>query len=215
MSELTTAAKDVLKQEGIVHVIKKTVCYVYRQLRDTRKTCKLVKKWNKKKKSLWKSFDFVFSVTDGFLAPMQVKSEIRKFLLRIGKDKPKTIVEIGTANGGTLFLLTRVAHSQAHIYSVDLPGGAFGGGYHMWRKRLYKKFAKNKQSIHLIRANSHEEKTKQRLKNKLKGKEIDVLFIDGDHSYEGVKQDFELYQDMVKSGGYIGFHDVAKHTPER
>ncbi len=37
---------------------------------------------------------------------------------------------------------------------------------------------------------------------------VDVLFIDGDHTYEGVKKDFELYSSLVKVGGIIAFHDI-------
>jgi predicted O-methyltransferase YrrM len=38
------------------------------------------------------------------------------------------------------------------------------------------------------------------------------LFIDGDHSYEGVKKDFEMYSPLVAEGGLIAFHDIAVHT---
>ena len=38
---------------------------------------------------------------------------------------------------------------------------------------------------------------------------IDMLFIDGDHSYEGCKADWDLYIDMVKSGGCVVFHDCG------
>ncbi|MBM3747949.1 MAG: class I SAM-dependent methyltransferase [Acidobacteria bacterium] len=34
------------------------------------------------------------------------------------------------------------------------------------------------------------------------------LFIDGDHRYEGVRRDFELYQRLVTAGGIIAFHDI-------
>ncbi len=37
--------------------------------------------------------------------------------------------------------------------------------------------------------------------------EYDLLFIDGDHSYEGVKMDFELYSPLLKQGGYLVFDD--------
>ncbi len=40
-------------------------------------------------------------------------------------------------------------------------------------------------------------------------KEIDVLFIDGDHTYEGVKKDFEKFEPFVKEGGLILMHDVT------
>lgn len=37
----------------------------------------------------------------------------------------------------------------------------------------------------------------------------DVIIIDGDHTYSGVKQDFELYQSKIKIGGYVVFDDYA------
>jgi len=37
---------------------------------------------------------------------------------------------------------------------------------------------------------------------------IDFLFIDGDHTYEGVRQDYEMYSPLVQKGGYIAFHDI-------
>lgn len=37
---------------------------------------------------------------------------------------------------------------------------------------------------------------------------IDVLFIDGDHSYEGVKKDFELYSKILNEKGIIILHDT-------
>jgi hypothetical protein len=37
--------------------------------------------------------------------------------------------------------------------------------------------------------------------------EIDFLFIDGDHTYDAVSQDFELYFPKVKKGGLIFLHD--------
>ncbi len=48
----------------------------------------------------------------------------------------------------------------------------------------------------------------------LNGKKLDYLFIDGDHTYEGVKNDFELYSPLVKDGALIAFHDIVIHPPE-
>ena len=35
------------------------------------------------------------------------------------------------------------------------------------------------------------------------------LFIDGDHTYEGVKKDFEMYAPLCRKGGIIAFHDIV------
>jgi hypothetical protein len=37
---------------------------------------------------------------------------------------------------------------------------------------------------------------------------IDYLHIDGDHSYEGVKKDFELYSQIMSENGIITIHDT-------
>lgn len=41
---------------------------------------------------------------------------------------------------------------------------------------------------------------------------VDLLFIDGDHSMDGVSRDYEIYSHLVRSGGIIAFHDVSE-TP--
>ena len=44
--------------------------------------------------------------------------------------------------------------------------------------------------------------------------EIDMVYIDGDHSYESVKEDIELWVPWVKKNGFIAFHDYGTpHTP--
>ena len=43
---------------------------------------------------------------------------------------------------------------------------------------------------------------------------FDLIFIDGDHSYEAVRQDFELLQSWLAPGGLIAFHDFAHEHHE-
>jgi predicted O-methyltransferase YrrM len=38
---------------------------------------------------------------------------------------------------------------------------------------------------------------------------LDLLFIDGDHSYEGAKNDWEAYKDFLHSGSVVVFHDFG------
>ena len=142
----------------------------------------------------------------------QKKTEIIK-LAKIVKDlHPRIIVEIGTRKGGTLFMWSRI--SRAHkIISIDLPMGPFGEGYPIQKQKLYKYFTFDKSTeMHLIQYDSHSEITINKVKKILQSKKIDFLFIDGDHTYEGVKLDFELYSPFVRDGGIIAFHDIVKNT---
>jgi len=137
--------------------------------------------------------------------------ELLKILARY---KPWTILEIGTAYGGTLFLFTRVASSDARIISIDLPGGQFGGGYPEWKIPLYESFALHNQRIYLIREDSHKSSTTRIIEKILDGESLDFLFIDGDHTYDGVKKDFEIYGRYVRKNGIIAFHDIVPGPSE-
>lgn len=40
---------------------------------------------------------------------------------------------------------------------------------------------------------------------------IDVIFIDGLHTYEGIKADIEAWVPLVRSGGLVMFNDYNDH----
>jgi predicted O-methyltransferase YrrM len=142
------------------------------------------------------------------ISPIQNRQEILTLLRILEQAKPRRILEIGTASGGTLFLLTRVAAADAQVMSIDLPGGPGGGGYPSWKIPLYQEFALPGQRLELIRDDSHDPALVSRVAEMLGGQGLDFLFIDGDHSYEGVKRDFEMYGPLVNPGGLIAFHDI-------
>ncbi len=145
------------------------------------------------------------------LGALQKPTELHNFLEFI-KDKPlKNIVEIGTARGGVLYALCQLGEENAKVISIDKPGGSFGGGYSLEDIEFYKTFGKDGQAMHFIRKNSHKESTLMEVKKCLKGKKIDLLFIDGDHTYEGVRADFMMYSPLVSNGGIVAFHDICEH----
>lgn len=153
---------------------------------------------------------FAFRFCFGLITPMQVRYELLELLKKIDNVKPKYVLEIGTAGGGTLFLFSRIASKDAVIISIDLPGGRFGGGYSRARIPLYKSFALKNQQIYLIRKNSHDKETLDEVKDILNGNKIDFLFIDGDHTYQEAKRDFEMYSSLVKRNGMIALHDIVQ-----
>src|SRR5581483_2730222 len=137
--------------------------------------------------------EFLFSPKGSLIRPWQFREEITSLAKVYEKQKALAMLEIGTANGGTLFMHSKLAANNALIISLDLPGGRFGGGYPEWKVPIYKSFAKQGDIVELVRANSHEQATFDKIKQLLNGRKLDYLFIDGDHTYTGVKQDFEMY----------------------
>jgi len=147
------------------------------------------------------------------IMPAQVPEELIGFGRVVQQMNPRVTMEIGTAGGGSLFVLSTLSHPTASIISVDLVGGKFGGGYPRHRIPLYESFVSENQRIHLIRGDSHEFSTRSEVESILREREIDVLFIDGDHTYEGVRKDFEIYSPLVRNGGIVAFHDICPHPP--
>jgi predicted O-methyltransferase YrrM len=148
------------------------------------------------------------------LRTVQIRSEILGLGRLVGARRPRVVVEIGTNRGATLWLWAKLAAPDAILVSIDLPGGIHGGGYRAWRTGLYRSFAGPGQTLHLLREDSHNTQTLDKLKAILGAIPVDFLFIDGDHRYEGVRQDFQLYSPLVRPGGLVAFHDVAQHKAE-
>jgi predicted O-methyltransferase YrrM len=139
----------------------------------------------------------------GEVAASQKPAEILPFLERVARLEPRTVCEIGTSAAGTLFLLTRVAAGDATIVSVDLEIAP-----HLAAAR--RRFGRGRQRVVSIAGDSHAEETRDRVQAAVSGRPLDALFIDGDHTYEGVKRDWELYAPLVRPGGVIGLHDVQE-----
>lgn len=166
------------------------------------------------KHSIPELVDSLFRFSGGFFEPIQIREEIIGLLEEVRNLRPRYIVEVGTAGGGTLFLWTRVAHPEATIVTIDLPGGPFGGGSSPLRVPLFYRLGLPGQKIYTIRANSHLQETVERARSGLGGHAADYLFIDADHTEQGVRADYSLYSPLVREGGLIAFHDIAILRPE-
>ena len=142
------------------------------------------------------------------------KQEEVQMLCEYLRGKPcKTVLEIGTARGGTLWLWHHLEGNET-VISIDLPGGPFGGGPSEQDRERIENYLDPKQNTYMAAMDSHDPKTLEEVLECLKGEELDILFIDGSHDYEGVKRDYEIYGSLVKPGGVIIFHDTLEHPPE-
>jgi predicted O-methyltransferase YrrM len=124
---------------------------------------------------------------------------------------PDTVLEIGTHGGGTLFCWPQVATETALIISVDFPDGPFGGGYEEQDMKRFEGYLRGAQTLKCLRRDSHSWETHQMVLSTIGNRPVDFLFIDGDHTYRGVKADFEMYAPLVRKGGLIAFHDINEN----
>jgi len=220
-SGIVRRAIEILQEEGMRIFFKKAASYLfYLSSKYKLNSCIFpyallkMKYLNKKSLNLEDLVNISFYNFWWLIRLAQVQDEILELLRILDEIKPKVIIEIGTAGGGTLFLFSRVASEDATIISIDMPG-KFGVGYPKWKIPLFKTFRLLSQKLHLIRADSHSQETLEKVKNILNSREVDFLFIDGDHTYEGVRKDFEMYGTLVKEGGKIAFHDIVIGPKEK
>lgn len=136
----------------------------------------------------------------------QDKEEFWVFLQYVLGIKPKIILELGASHGGTTLIWQEVSSKVISLEygKVLCPDhfsqSAFGLAGGIPDTRF------NTDVVSFLVMDSHSTETLGFIKNLTP--QIDVLFIDGDHSYEGVKQDWEMYSPLVRSGGLVGFHDI-------
>ncbi len=148
----------------------------------------------------------------------QVPTEIGPFQDMVIERRPKTIVEIGTSWGGTIGRWLQVPTVDL-VVSIDLPQGIHGGASLSDRDVLLqqcKAYSKRYGfEFYGIDGDSKSVDVMASLLQILDGRKIDFLFIDGDHTYEGVSSDFFRFAKLVADGGLIGFHDIIESEWQR
>ncbi len=120
----------------------------------------------------------------------------------------KVVVEIGCYEGNTTALLA--AHSAGIIYSIDpFFRGRLGLSYGKWIARAYLRQRKL-ANVKLVEGYSYAVAPRF-------AERIDFLFIDGDHTLNGVQRDWDDWLPKVRPGGIIAAHDckVAINSPTR
>ena len=133
-------------------------------------------------------------------------------LLRL--NPPQVIVEIGTSQGGTLYLFSRLVAPGGLVISIDKPGEP--GSVRAVMRSVYQTFGKSRGTkVIALDRDSHCSETHAELERLLAGRSIDLLFIDGDHRYEGVKADYLTYRQWVADNGIIALHDIAIREQHR
>lgn len=150
-------------------------------------------------------------------------------------NKFKTCVEIGIAGGKTSKLLCQAVEKVGgHLYGFDIWSvhgikDSINHQYCEWYEKeygsslrqvkQYKQKSSKKGVENFLKSNGLKSFTMTKIDTKspefpkvLKSKcpKIDFAFIDGDHSYNGVKHDFDAVYPLISKTGVIAFHDTQK-----
>lgn len=146
-------------------------------------------------------------LTQAFRVESHLTVSERIALFKLARNK-KRICEIGSYIGASAccFGAAVVNEESSRILCIDTwnNDAMTEGARDTWAefKKNTEKYSKN---INPIRGYSTEVVDLVRSFSP----EINLLFIDGDHSYEGVKADWETYKHFLSSGAIVIFHDYG------
>jgi predicted O-methyltransferase YrrM len=132
--------------------------------------------------------------------PTQLDAEILGFLAYARAFEPRRAVEIGTQSSGTTFLLANALPTMRQVVGVDLLVGN--------RARL-RGLTRPDCDIQVIDGSSSDLAVFEHVRQALDGEPIDLLFIDGDHTFGGAAGDFMRWRTLVRDDGLIAFHDIV------
>ena len=116
-----------------------------------------------------------------------------EYLFMVANRAKNGIVEIGRYHGGSTFLLA-CANMETPIYSIDL------GPKNDQQVLTYMDENGLGKNVTLLVGDSQ-------IGEYPKISNIDLLFIDGDHSYEGCTNDLNNWYPKVVEGGHVLLHD--------
>jgi hypothetical protein len=119
----------------------------------------------------------------------------------VKRMQPTTIVDLGVDFGLSTFALA--LENIGTVYGVDwFQGDAHAGFRDSYESVVNFKNYYQFDNVNIIKADFNELAKRWNLP-------IDILHIDGFHTYEAVKKDYETWVPFVREGGLIMFHDTV------
>jgi predicted O-methyltransferase YrrM len=121
------------------------------------------------------------------------------------------IANLGHASGGSAVLMAmclRELDLEGHIYSVDIFKGGKLDPSHSRALEVIEKFNVS-DKITLCRGTTRE------VVKSMWNQKFKFVFIDADHTYEGVLNDFKDWSRLIGRGGFVGFHDTNQEFSHR
>lgn len=141
----------------------------------------------------------------------QNPTEFGLFADFIRSREPEHILEIGSFYGGTLYEWAQLLPEL--LVSIDLivPEGWPQHEGVLAARATWREWMPGAVEFHDIQGDSSDERIIGECDDALSGRLFDFAFIDGDHTYEGVRADYDNYSPFVREGGIIAFHDTIEN----
>jgi predicted O-methyltransferase YrrM len=120
----------------------------------------------------------------------------------------RVIVEIGVFEGVTTRVLRGVMAEDGVLYAVDpFQTGRLGVSLHE-RIAHHEVSRSPRGRVEWMRTTGRGAAADPRVANAA----VDFMFVDGDHSWDGIAGDWQAWKNKVVSGGIVAFHD-SRETP--
>lgn len=96
-------------------------------------------------------------------------------------------------------------------YREQIETGTFSEDENLYgrTREIYERFAGPFDEVHVYRGLSSD----RRIRKALADRDFTIVYIDGDHSYEGVRSDLAFYAPRVLPEGYLVMDDAAYFLP--
>ena len=127
----------------------------------------------------------------------------------IQSKQPKLLVELGTHGGSSYFAFCQaIAEHPLHTrcFAVDTWGGDEHAGH--YESNIFEKVRLHNET-HYSAFSTLLKKTFDEALKDIEDQSVDLLHIDGLHTYEAVKHDFETWLPKLAPGAVVLFHDTA------
>jgi predicted O-methyltransferase YrrM len=172
-----------------------------------------------KHKNILKKIPHLASI-DGWLLLTEATT-LYKIASNIKKEHP-VICEIGVWKGKSSYVLANaIKDKNGILYSIDPFNGqgddastdTYNDEMSKLSSTLFNNFKETMEKYELLDYITIYPTTSEEANKHFPEKSIDFLFIDGNHDYDAVKKDYNLWSPLIAKGGIIVLHDVkANHV---
>jgi predicted O-methyltransferase YrrM len=156
------------------------------------------------------------ALATGLIRPRPMHTAAEAEMLTRLATGARCVVELGVYEGSSAFVFCDALSPEAQLHLidpfVDESGWAMRQGWHATPSAT--RFAVQRHARrggprirwHIARS--------QDVGREWRGPPLDVVFVDGDHSPQGCREDWDVWHPHVRSGGAVAFHDARLGSPD-